>query len=201
MDRLRDSIAKLIYMLVFKTKHLPIVILMAASIPSVMHAQIAPATPRAANRPARSPLVPSLPPNIPPVKGLLQTAFALRYIEIQPGTGALAEPGEKYTVHYTGWLHDGTKFDSSVDRGTPFEFIQGQHRVIVGWDEGFLGMRVGGKRRLFIPWQLAYGANGRDPIPPKADLIFDVELLNVVDLNAPPAPPASQLPNAGQPPK
>ena len=92
-----------------------------------------------------------------------------------------------YTVHYTGWLaSDGTKFDSSVDRGTPFEFMQGARRVITGWDEGFEGMHVGGKRRLFIPYQLAYGELGRPPvIPAKADLIFDIELLDQRDLNAP----------------
>jgi peptidylprolyl isomerase len=90
-----------------------------------------------------------------------------------------------YKVHYTGWLEDGTKFDSSVDRDQPFEFQQGLHRVINGWDDGFEGMRVGGKRRLFIPWQLAYGAQGRGPIPAKANLIFDIELIDQRDLNAP----------------
>ena len=85
-----------------------------------------------------------------------------------------------YTVHYTGWLHDGTKFDSSVDRGTPFDFIQGQHRVISGWDQGFTGMRVGGKRRLTIPPSLGYGAQAVGPIPPNSTLIFDVELIKVV---------------------
>ncbi|GGG95476.1 hypothetical protein GCM10011586_08140 [Silvibacterium dinghuense] len=119
-----------------------------------------------------------LPKNIPPVTSDVQTGFALRYQDIQVGTGDEAQPGWYYTVHYTGWLaSDGTKFDSSVDRGTPFDFPQGMHRVITGWDEGFAGMKVGGKRRLFIPWQLAYGAQGRGPIPPKADLIFDIELI------------------------
>ena len=92
-----------------------------------------------------------LPPNIPVVKGILKTEFALKYIDVKVGTGDLAKPGIKYTVHYTGWLHDGTKFDSSVDRGQPFEFVQGRHSVITGWDEGFDGMRVGGKRRLLLP--------------------------------------------------
>jgi len=132
-----------------------------------------------------------LPPNIPVVHGILKTGFALRYIEIKPGTGDLAQPDWKYTVHYTGWLHDGTKFDSSVDRGTPIDFIQGAHRVILGWDDGFEGMRVGGKRRLFIPYQLAYGETGRPPIPPKADLIFDIELVAQSDPNAPPPPPSA----------
>jgi peptidylprolyl isomerase len=91
-------------------------------------------------------------------------------------------------VHYTGWLRDGTKFDSSRDRSTPFTFVQGRRAVIPGWDAGFEGMRVGGRRRLFIPYQLAYGEKGRNSIPPKSALIFDVELLDVKD--APPAPAA-----------
>jgi peptidylprolyl isomerase len=89
-------------------------------------------------------------------------------------------------VHYTGWTADGKKFDSSLDHNEPITFQQGKHRVIVGWDTGFEGMRVGGKRRLFIPYQLAYGEKGRGPIPPKSELIFDIELLNVRD-----TPPAS----------
>jgi peptidylprolyl isomerase len=130
---------------------------------------------------------PALPKNIPPVAGPVKVEFALRYQEIKVGTGALAAPHQFYTVHYTGWLaSDGTKFDSSVDRGAPFEFMQGARRVIPGWDEGFEGMHVGGKRRLFIPYQLAYGELGRPPvIPAKADLIFDIELLDQRDLNAP----------------
>ncbi|AXC10373.1 FKBP-type peptidyl-prolyl cis-trans isomerase [Acidisarcina polymorpha] len=134
-----------------------------------------------------------LPPNIPPVRGIPKTLIALKYIDILPGNGELAKPGWKYSVHYTGWLHDGTKFDSSVDRGAPIDFIQGQHRVIPGWDDGFEGMHVGGKRRLFIPYQLAYGDSGRGPIPAKADLIFDIELVAQSDPNAPP-PPATPPP-------
>ena len=127
----------------------------------------------------------------------MKVQFALRYQEIKVGTGALAVPGQFYTVHYTGWLaSDGTKFDSSVDRGKPIEFQQGSHRVITGWDQGFEGMHVGGKRRLFIPWQLAYGEQGRAPIPPRANLIFDIELVDQRDPNAPaptaPAQPSSQ---------
>jgi peptidylprolyl isomerase len=136
-----------------------------------------------------------LPASIPAAPGKLQTLYALRYIEIKVGTGAPALPGEIYKVHYTGWLHDGTKFDSSVDRGQPFEFPQGRHRVITGWDEGFDGMKVGGKRRMFIPYQLAYGAQANGPIPAKSDLIFDIELLDARDPNAPAtptAPPAKQ---------
>ena len=140
-----------------------------------------------------------LPPNIPSVRGIPKDIFALQYIEIKSGTGELAQPNWKYSVHYTGWLHDGTKFDSSLDRGTPIDFIQGAHRVISGWDQGFEGMHVGGKRRLFIPWQLAYGETGRGPIPAKADLIFDIELVAQSDPNAPPPAPAP-APPTGTPP-
>jgi peptidylprolyl isomerase len=133
---------------------------------------------------------PVVPTTIPAVTAPLKYAFALRYEDITVGTGDLAAPGKIYKVHYTGWLEDGTKFDSSVDRGEPIEFPQGMHRVIPGWDEGFEGMHVGGKRRLFIPWQLAYGEQGRGQIPPKANLIFDIELVDQRDL-APPSPGAN----------
>jgi peptidylprolyl isomerase len=147
---------------------------------------------------------PPLPKNIPPVAGPVKTEFALRYQEIKAGTGDLATPGWVYSVHYTGWLaSDGTKFDSSVDRGTPIEFQQGVKRVITGWDQGFDGMHVGGKRRLFIPYQLAYGENGRPPvIPAKADLIFDVELVAQRDPYAPVQPqsqPSEPPPSAAPP--
>ncbi|GAC1695773.1 MAG: FKBP-type peptidyl-prolyl cis-trans isomerase [Gemmatimonadaceae bacterium] len=128
----------------------------------------------------------ALPPSIPRVEGEMRTQYSMHLIEVALGTGALAEPGKVYSVHYTGWLRDGTKFDSSRDRGTPFTFEQGKRKVIPGWDSGFEGMRVGGRRRFFIPYQLAYGEKGRGPIPPKAELIFDVELLDVKD----PPPPA-----------
>ena len=126
-----------------------------------------------------------LPAAIPPVAGPVQTQYTMRYIDVAFGTGALAEPGQVYAVHYTGWLRDGTRFDSSRDRGEPIRFEQGKRRVIPGWDAGFEGMRVGGRRRLFIPYQLAYGERGRGPIPPRAELIFDVELVSVA-----PAPAA-----------
>jgi hypothetical protein len=120
----------------------------------------------------------------PPVNGAPVELAALRYIDIVPGTGALAAPGQRYTVHYTGWLKDGTKFDSSVDRNDPIKFVQGRRQVISGWDAGFEGMKTGGKRRLFIPYQFAYGETGSGPIPPKAELIFDVELLEVATVPA-----------------
>lgn len=116
---------------------------------------------------------------MPAVSGIPVERFALRAIEISPGTGVAAEPGHEYTVHYTGWLRDGTKFDSSVDRQEPFKFVQGRRLVIAGWEAGFEGMRVGSKRRLFVPYAMAYGEKGRGKIPAKAELIFDVELLGV----------------------
>ncbi len=102
------------------------------------------------------------------------------YIEdVREGTGEVAEPGMLVLVHYTGWLSDGTKFDSSHDRDQPFSVVIGEGNVIPGWDEGIPGMREGGMRRLVIPYGMAYGASGRGPIPPRATLVFDVELLAV----------------------
>jgi peptidylprolyl isomerase len=140
-----------------------------------------------------------LPPGVPPVKGLIKPAsFVLRYQDFQVGTGAVAEPLKQYKVKYTGWLAaDGKKFDSSDDHPNkePIQFPQGRGRVIPGWDQGFEGMRIGGKRRLFIPYQLAYGAGGRPPvIPPKSDLIFDVELVDVTEMPAPATPPGRPIP-------
>lgn len=100
--------------------------------------------------------------------------------DLTVGSGVEATTGKEVTVHYTGWLEDGTKFDSSVDRGQPFVFGLGQGRVIRGWDQGVVGMKVGGKRKLTIPAELGYGARGAgEVIPPNATLIFDVELLKV----------------------
>jgi peptidylprolyl isomerase len=183
-----------------------------------------PAAVPCAKLPELSPKIPALPPGLPCAKplytitvgpnvkldyvsplegpelrqtlGLESSSFSLNYVDTHIGTGALAAPHKSYTIHYTGYLTDGTKFDSSVDRGEPIYVAYGQHHVIPGWDTGFDGMHVGGKRRLFIPYQLAYGANGKagpdgkPGIPPKADLIFDVELVSQSDENpAPKAPP------------
>jgi uncharacterized damage-inducible protein DinB len=134
---------------------------------------------------------PKMPAAVPPATGTVVEAAPLRYIELQVGTGAAAKPGQEYTVHYTGWLRDGVKFDSSVDAGKPLKFVQGRRQVIAGWEMGFEGMKVGGKRRLFLPYALAYGENGRGKIPPKAELIFDVELLDAKDM--PPLVAAAEL--------
>jgi FKBP-type peptidyl-prolyl cis-trans isomerase len=104
----------------------------------------------------------------------------LKYTDEQVGTGAVATPGKTAVVHYTGWLLDGTKFDSSRDRNQPFSFPLGAGQVIKGWDEGVAGMKVGGKRTLIVPPALGYGARGAGGvIPPNATLKFDVELLDV----------------------
>jgi peptidylprolyl isomerase len=143
----------------------------------------------------------------PRVAGIPRTLYSLKYIDIKVGTGALAEPHKFYTVHYTGYFPDGTKFDSSVDRGTPFTFPYGAHRVITGWDTGFQGMRTGGKRRLFVPYQLAYGELGNPPrMPAKANLIFDVEFISQSDTPpeqphpATPPPPPAPKPTTEPPP-
>ncbi len=122
----------------------------------------------------------------------LPMTFTLAYIDIKVGTGELAKPHMYYTVQYTGYLaSDGTKFDSSLDHpetSAGFPFPYGGHRVIPGWDTGFEGMHVGGKRRLFVPYQLAYGERGHPPtIPARAELVFDMELLS--QSAQPPAPP------------
>ena len=177
-----------------------------------------------------------LPPGVPPVKGIPKTIFAvsLRYQDIKIGTGPVAEPDKLYKVHYTGWrASDGAKFDSSYDHRTPvfdkdhkpvmgpdgkpqlgdaqpLPFPQGRGGAITGFDKGFVGMHVGGKRRLFIPWQLGYGTRAipdRGPdhpgIPAKSDLIFDVELVDMTDMPAqatrPMLPPGHPAPGAMTP--
>jgi peptidylprolyl isomerase len=176
--------------------------------------------------PKLPPGIPNLPPGVPAVQAPIATAFSLRYQDITIGGGADAEPEKVYKVHYTGWLgangraDDGRKFDSSYDHPgppimgkdgrperdadgkvklsdpQPITFIQGMGHAIPGFDQGFAGMKVGGKRRIFIPWQLAYGEQGRQGpdaahpgIPPKSDLIFDVELKEVSDMPMPPNHP------------
>jgi FKBP-type peptidyl-prolyl cis-trans isomerase FkpA len=108
------------------------------------------------------------------------TPSGLKYQDVKEGAGDVATAGKNVSVHYTGWLTNGTKFDSSKDRGQPFEFPLGGGRVIRGWDEGVQGMKVGGVRKLTIPPELGYGARGAGGvIPPNATLVFEVELLNV----------------------
>ena len=110
----------------------------------------------------------------------ITTASGLQYEDLKVGTGEAASAGAEVSVHYTGWLENGTKFDSSLDGGRPFTFPLGGGRVIKGWDEGVANMRVGGKRRLIIPADLAYGDRSPSPqIPPGSTLVFDVELLAV----------------------
>ena len=110
----------------------------------------------------------------------IKTSSGLEYWDIKVGTGDTAVAGKPVRVHYTGWLTDGKKFDSSVDRGQPFVFPLGAGRVIKGWDEGVAGMKIGGKRQLRIPPDLGYGARGAGGvIPPNAILVFDVELVGI----------------------
>ena len=111
---------------------------------------------------------------------LTTTDSGLQYVDVTEGTGAMPQAGQRVTVHYTGTLEDGTKFDSSRDRGRPFTFQIGVGQVIKGWDEGVGTMRVGGQRKLVIPPELGYGSRGAGGvIPPNATLLFDVELLRI----------------------
>jgi peptidylprolyl isomerase len=112
--------------------------------------------------------------------GMVKTSSGLAYVDLKAGAGAAPTAGKQVKVHYTGWLENGTKFDSSVDRGEPFVFTIGVGQVVPGWDEGVMSMKTGGKRKLVIPPQLGYGSSGAGGvIPPDATLIFEVELLDV----------------------
>jgi len=136
-------------------------------------------------------------PTLKEALGIEPTTFSLDYVDTKLGTGELAGAHTWYTINYTGYLPDGTKFDSSIDR-EPIVIHYGEHNVIAGWDTGFNGMRVGGRRRLFIPYQLGYGAQGKGPIPAKSELIFDVELLSISATQPPPkTPPTPPVPPAG----
>ncbi len=131
--------------------------------------------------PAQNGATPTAPDEGPPTVDTEPTFTdtGLGIIDIVEGTGETPETGKLMVVHYTGWLSDGTKFDSSLDRGTPFEFPLGAGQVIAGWDEGVATMQVGGKRRLIIPAELAYGEQERSSIPPNSELTFDIELLEI----------------------
>ena len=145
--------------------------------------------PAAAAPAAEAPAAPAGPVELPATGPWTQVAAdkvvttptGLSYAILTPGTGAEATPGQMVFMHYTGWLTDGTKFDSSLDRGQPFSFPLGAGRVIRGWDEGVAGMKIGEKRQLRIPSKLGYGEKGAGGgvIPPGATLVFDVELLEV----------------------
>jgi peptidylprolyl isomerase len=212
------------------TLRLPSLALLAA-LSAAASAQTTPATTPKATTPHHTTTAKTAGPasTIPKVAGIPKSLYALKYIDIKIGTGPLAEstvlgssPDDskimQYTVRYTGWFPNGTKFDSSYDHpgAEPFPFPVGLHKVILGWDSGFQGMHVGGKRRIFVPWQLAYGESGRPPaIPAKSNLVFDIELVSQDDITsqfvrkpAPPppstsepsdAPPAGSAPPANQP--
>jgi FKBP-type peptidyl-prolyl cis-trans isomerase len=135
--------------------------------------QDASATPAASTTPAAGAVA-------APSGKTVTTASGLKYEVLREGNGPGAKAGQTVAVHYTGWLTNGTKFDSSVDRGQPFDFHLGAGQVIKGWDEGVAGMKVGEKRKLTIPPQLGYGERGAGGvIPPNATLVFDVELLGI----------------------
>ena len=129
---------------------------------------------------------PRLPAPVPAVEGDVQESPKVHFIDVRQGAGALAAASnQRYTLVYTAWLRDGKQFSAVTDPKNPFQFIPGRRQVIAGFELGFDGMRVGGKRRLFLPYQLAYGVRGNPPgVPPHAELIFDIELLSVEDVPA-----------------
>ena len=141
---------------------------------------------------------PTLPATVPKIEGCPKPLYSLTYVDTVIGTGDPVVPRRWLTVAYTGYLLDGTKFDSSVGKD-PITFPYGAHQVIAGWDTGFEGMKIGGHRRLYIPHELAYGDAGRPPvIPARAELVFDVELIGISE--TPPAPKTPAAPPAGTPP-
>ena len=130
--------------------------------------------------PAPAPLATTYSPELNvDLEGMEETESGLRYEVLKEGTGAVVQPGQTALVHYTGWLPDGTQFDTSRDRGEPLAFPVGAGRVIRGWDEGVAGMAIGEQRKLVIPPDLGYGPMGQGPIPPNATLVFDVELIAI----------------------
>ncbi len=141
---------------------------------------------------------PTLPATVPKVAGCPKPLYSLTFLDTVVGTGDPVIPRRWLTVAYTGYLADGTKFDSSIGKD-PITFPYGAHQVIAGWDTGFEGMRIGGHRRLYIPYELAYGETGRPPvIPAKAELVFDLELVGISE--TPPAPKTPATPPAGSTP-
>jgi peptidylprolyl isomerase len=138
------------------------------------------ATTPAATTPAPAAATTPALPGAPGTGHMHKLASGIQYDDMVVGSGKMAEPGTNVTLNYTGYLMDGTKFDSSLDSGNPLKFQVAGGQMIQGFDEGVRGMRIGGKRKVVIPWSMAYGEAGRPPvIPPKADLVFDLDLLDV----------------------
>lgn len=141
-------------------------------------------------------LSPLLGPKVREELDFKNTTVTLAYVDTQAGTGPLVEQGKRLKVKYTGWTPDGNKFDSSEDRPgkEPLSVDYGMHSVIQGWDTGLEGMHVGGKRRLFIPFQLGYGDKGAGMIPPRSNLVFDVEVVSQGEIPPPEPPPSAAKP-------
>jgi peptidylprolyl isomerase len=151
----------------------------AGGLPTTQPVTIAEAQTTQANTLVAETPQPAPPTQTQEKQSVITTESGLQYVDEVEGTGVSPQPGQTVTVHYTGTLTDGTKFDSSRDRGQPFSFKIGVGQVIKGWDEGVGTMKVGGRRQLTIPPQLGYGTRGIGPIPPNSTLLFDVELLKV----------------------